>query len=84
MQVLRTKSSRNSDIINDYIVTIQIEINLSKGYKILTTWVLIKLSQFHKDKSFSKMKREDIVAFLNSFRKPDTQDPCTNGLEPIT
>jgi hypothetical protein len=47
-------------------------------------WVLIKLSQFHKDKSFSKMKREDIVAFLNSFRKPDTQDPCTNGLEPIT
>ena len=84
MQVLKVKPNKNSDIINDYITTMQIEINLSKGYETLTTWVLIKLSQFHEGKSFSKMKREDIVAFLNSFRKPDTQDPCTNGLEPIT
>ncbi|MGC2307378.1 MAG: hypothetical protein WA461_03165 [Nitrososphaeraceae archaeon] len=40
----------------------QTEINLSKGYKTLTVEILTKLSQFHKDKPFVNMKREDIIA----------------------
>jgi integrase len=75
VQVLRRKFDRNSDIISEYITAMQIEINLSKGYKILTVEILTKLSQFHKDKSFAKMKREDIIAYINSLRKPDAQDP---------
>ena len=84
MQVLQRESSKNLDIINDYITAMQTEINLSKGYKTLTIEILTKLSQFHKDKPFANMKREDIIAYINSLRKPDAQDPmhkiqCTNG-----
>jgi integrase/recombinase XerD len=53
----------------------QTEINLSKGYKTLNVEILTKLSQFHKDKPFANMKREDIIAYINSLRKPDAQDP---------
>jgi hypothetical protein len=53
----------------------QTEINLSKGYKTLTVEILTKLSRFHKDKPFANMKREDIIAYINSLRKPDVQDP---------
>jgi hypothetical protein len=75
VQVLRSKSSKNSEIINEYITVMQTEINLSKGYNTLTVWILTRLSQFHKDKSFANMKREDIIAYINSLRKPDEQDP---------
>jgi len=75
VQVLRTKPSKNLDIINEYITTMQTEINLSKGYKTLTVEILTKLSRFHKDKPFANMKREDIIAYINSLRKPDAQDP---------
>ena len=53
----------------------QTEINLSKGYKTLTIEILTKLSRFHKDKPFANMKREDTIAYINSLKKPDAQDP---------
>jgi integrase len=75
VQVLQRESSKNFDIINDYITAMQTEINLSKGYKTLIVEILTKLSQFHKDKSFVNMKREDIIIYINSLKKPDAQDP---------
>jgi hypothetical protein len=75
VQVLQRESSKNLDIINDYITAMQTEINLSKGYKTLTIEILTKLSQFHKDKPFANMKREDIITYINSLKKPDAQDP---------
>jgi hypothetical protein len=75
LQVLQRKSSKYFDITNDYITAMQTEINLSKGYKTLTVEILTKLLQFHKDKPFANMKREDIIAYINSLRKPDAQDP---------
>ena len=74
MQALRGKPSRNADIINEYTIAMQTEINISKGYKTLNTGILSKLSQFHKDKPFANMKREDIITYINSLRKPDAQD----------
>jgi integrase/recombinase XerD len=71
VQVLRS----NSDVIDEYIAGMQTEINLSKGYKILIMWILTKLSHFHKDKPFVNMKREDIIAYINSLKKSETQDP---------
>ena len=53
----------------------QIEMNLSKSYRELNSWVLTKFSEFHKNKPFDRVTREDILAFLNSFRKSDSQDP---------
>lgn len=82
MQVLQRESSKNLDIINDYITAVQTEINLSIGYKTLTIEILTKLSQFHKDKPFANMKREDIIAYINSLRKPDVQDPMLSPRSP--
>jgi integrase/recombinase XerD len=70
------KSSRsNSSITTDYINAMQIEMNLSRSYRELNAWALTKLSQFHKNKPFNKISRKDILSFLNSFRKTDSQDP---------
>ena len=38
--------------------------------------VLTKLSKFYNNKkSFKEMNREDILLFLDSFRKPENSDP---------
>ena len=56
-------------------MALQTEINLTKAYKDLNIWALRKLSQFHKDKLFVDMRREEIISFLNSYRKTDALDP---------
>jgi hypothetical protein len=70
-----SKSTLNSDLINEYVAALQTEINLTEAYKDLNIWALRKLSQFHKDKLFMNITREEIVSFLNSYRKTDTSDP---------
>ncbi|MGH9985347.1 MAG: hypothetical protein ACRD8W_15510 [Nitrososphaeraceae archaeon] len=76
MQVLRKERIKsNTAIIDEYIKAMQPEINLSKDYRALTVWILTNLSRFHKNKSLKNMKRDDVIAYLSSLRKPDTQDP---------
>ena len=53
----------------------QIEINLTAAYEDLNEWALRKLSQFHNNKSFSHVTREEIISFLNSYKKTDSRDP---------
>ena len=53
----------------------KIEVNPSPNYEYLTHIIIINLSRFHKAKPFSKMKRDDIITYLNSVRKTDIQDP---------
>ena len=65
----------NSDLINEYIAALRTEINLSEAYKDLNIWALRKLSHFHKDKLFANITRDEIISFLNSYRKTDTSDP---------
>ena len=55
----------------EYLKAMEIEVNPSKNYKSIITSALNYLSQFHKDKPYTKMKRDDIVAFLNSLKKPN-------------
>lgn len=71
MQVL--KSQINAATINEYLNAIEVEINPSKNYRNTITNALNYLSQFHKGKPYSIMKRDDIVAFLNSVKK--SNDP---------
>ena len=73
-QVVTNKDS-NTNVITDYLQAMQTETNPSATYTNLTKWILTKLSRFHKDKPFTSYKRNDIIAFLNSFRKSDDQDP---------
>jgi hypothetical protein len=37
--------------------------------------VLSKLSKFTYDKPFGEIMREDVLSFLDSFRKPEGVDP---------
>ena len=75
MQISAPAAVTNDDIINEYLDTMQTEINSSPNYKRINLNTLTKLSQFHKNKSFKDMKREDILSFLRNLRKADEIDP---------
>lgn len=51
-----------------------IEVNPSKNYQDGITLVLTKISKFYKNKPFSEMNRQDIIKFLDSYRKSDGID----------
>ena len=62
-------------IIADYIASMQTEINPSDHYKKHVIILLSKFSQRNNDKPFEQMTRQDVIAYLDSFRKPETFDP---------
>ena len=51
------------------------EINPSNHYKKHVIILLCKFSQRNNDKPFEQMTRQDVIAYLDSFRKPETVDP---------
>ncbi|MDQ5869944.1 MAG: hypothetical protein M3530_09505, partial [Thermoproteota archaeon] len=63
-----------SEIISDYVATMQTEINLSNSYKESISKALTGLDKFTNHKPFRQITREDIISFLNSFRKPEPID----------
>lgn len=66
----------NRSVITEYLQALQVETNASANYTKLTKTILKRLSEFYKDKkAFRDMKRNDIVAYFNSLRKTDKQDP---------
>lgn len=65
----------NAKYISDYSTDIKSEINPSLNYQKDIIDVLCILSKFTKNKPFRKMQRNDIVSFLDSFRKPQSVDP---------
>jgi hypothetical protein len=70
-----TVSTNNSSVITKYMDAMQIELNPRQSYKDLTIWIITNLSRYHKHKPFSKMKRDDIITYLDRNRKTDDQDP---------
>jgi integrase len=71
----KENANPNLDTINQYIEAMQIETNPSKSYETSTRIILRSLSKFHNGKPFAKMKREDIISYLNSFKKSEEIDP---------
>lgn len=67
MQVLKS----NTNTINEYLKALEIEVNPSRSYRMIITGALNYLSQFHKGKPYSRMRRDDIVSFLSSLKKPN-------------
>jgi integrase len=69
----------NVSTIIDYIQAMRIEINLSDSYRSINIVVLCKFSQFvtrdRNNKVFKTMTREDILSFLDSFRRSEIADP---------
>ncbi len=64
----------NSDIISKYIDAMQVEVNPTPNYKGLTLLIVTKLSRYYKERPIRKMKRDDIIVYLNSIRKTEKQD----------
>ena len=66
----------NALSIVDFILSLKTEINLSNNHTRNNIMVLTLLSRFHNDlKSFKEMTREDVIAFLDGARKPESVDP---------
>jgi hypothetical protein len=77
-KVLRA-SRENALTICDYISSLKSDINPSDDYRKDTIILLCTLSIFFHSKSkpklFKDLTREDILSFLDSFRKIESADP---------
>ena len=73
---LRTRiTPENLRIIVDYVMAFQTEVGPSQIYRLDTIYKLKQLAEHYHPKSFREMTREDIVSFLDRFRKPEAVDP---------
>jgi site-specific recombinase XerD len=64
----------NQKVIDDFLEARRIEVNISKNTKQLRANTLNYLSR-HANKEFQDLTRDDIISFLNSVRKSETEDP---------
>src|SRR5205807_10482388 len=67
-------SKENVLIICDYISSLKSEINPSNSYRKDTILLLCKFSYFLKNKTFKRVTRNDVLSYLDSFRKIETED----------
>jgi integrase len=68
-------SHTNALIIANYVTSMDAEINPSNNYRRDNVITLCLLSKFSNNPSFKTMTRQDLLAFLDSFRKPESSDP---------
>jgi hypothetical protein len=72
---LLDKISRdNCQTIINYILVMQTETRLADTYRFDTIHKLKQLAQYHHPKSFHDLTRQDIVEFLDRYRKPESVD----------
>lgn len=75
MEHLKTKiSSDNALTISKYILSTKVETSLSVNYKRVIISSLKLLLEFLDNKLFSEMTKDDIIRFLDSLRKNDSED----------
>jgi len=66
--------AQNKKIINDYVEARETETNLALSTQKVTSEMLNRFSR-HEKKDFKDITRDDLVSFLRSLRKSETQDP---------
>jgi hypothetical protein len=75
-KVLSRMLKENSLAIVDFIINMNTEINPSNSHKRNIIEALSALSNFHNDKKlFKEMTRENVLSFLDSYRKSENSDP---------
>ena len=74
-KLLYTLSKENAWTIANYIMSMKTEMNLTDNYRRDTVKVLAYFSIFYNNKSFKQITRDDLISFLDSFRKPESVDP---------
>jgi hypothetical protein len=69
-------TEKNALTIVEYIQTMKAEINLSNNYRRDRISLLCTFSKFHSNsrKEFKDVTREDIILFLESYRRPEASD----------
>lgn len=65
----------NCHTIVDYIMAMQTEIGPSQNYRVDTIAKLRYFAEFHHPKRFEDITRQDVLDFLDKYRKPETVDP---------
>jgi hypothetical protein len=65
----------NALTIIDYVTIMKTEVNYSPNYGNDTVRLLCRFSKYHKNKPFKEISCNDIIEFLDSLRKTETQDP---------
>jgi integrase/recombinase XerD len=65
----------NAFTIIDYITVMKTETNYTNHYGNDTIGVLCRFSKYHNNRPFKEVSRNDIINFLDSLRKTETQDP---------
>jgi integrase/recombinase XerD len=72
---LHSISKDNAATIVDYIAAMKNEVNLADNYRRSVIEILSRLSKYNDNKPFKDSTRSNIIAFLETHRKTDTQDP---------
>ena len=68
-------SENNTPVIIEYIAAMKIEINLSDNYRKDLIEFICRFSKFNNNKPFKELIRTDVIRFLDTLRKTETQDP---------
>jgi len=72
--LLHSISKENAFMIGNYIQALRIEINPSDHYRRDIIRLLCKISYYNNNQSFEATSRDDILSFLESYRKPEATD----------
>jgi hypothetical protein len=68
-------NENNAAIIVEYIGALKSEVNLADNYRRDVIIVLCRVSTYHGNRPFKDLTRMDVLGFLDSHRKNETQDP---------
>jgi predicted nucleotide-binding protein (sugar kinase/HSP70/actin superfamily) len=69
---LRILSLENLKMVVNYVIALKTEVNLSTHYK---KDIIDLLTKFGLRYNFKDVTRDDVVAYLDSFRKPESVEP---------
>jgi len=68
-------SNENALTISEYVLLLTRDINPSQNYKKIQIQTLVELSDYLQQKSFKQLTTEDVLSFLDKFRKTEDKDP---------
>jgi hypothetical protein len=74
-ELLRFVAKDNAAIIVEYISAMKSEVNLSDNYRRDLIELLSRFSKYNNDRSFKELMRDDIITFLEGYRKTEAADP---------
>ena len=68
-------SNENALTISEYVLSLRREINPSQNYTKMQIQALVELSEYLNQKPFGQLTSDDVLSFLNKFRKTEDKDP---------